>query len=393
MTPYASDNAAAGRGRAVNTIPPVSDVPPQSGPIAVYGATGYTGRLVAAELRRRGADFVLAGRSAPKLEILAEDLGGAATRAVALDDPAGLRELLEPCAAVIACAGPFRLHGEPVVAAAVDSATHYLDTTGEQPFMRTVFDRYGDRALQAGVAAITAAGFDYLPGDMLAALTAAELSEIDEVVLAYCPRGFGPSRGTAMSALGMISGGDLEWRDGELRPASQGVARGTWEFPEPIGLQRMVRYPAGEHVTVPRHVETSEVRTLLTASSVMPHPRLAFAAPLTMPVVQTATRTPLRRGLEAIVRRLPEGPSEENRRRSRFTIVCDASGPAGRRRGIVTGRDVYGLTARTTVEGALRCAAPGYGKSGALAPAQAFDPREFLRAMSGAGLSYEVIPA
>ena len=110
----------------------------QRGPIAVYGATGYTGKLIAAELAASGADFVLAGRSAEKLDALAEDVGGdVATRAVGLDDPDGLRDLLRDCAAVIACAGPFTLHGEPVLAAAVDTATHYLDTTGEQTWMKT----------------------------------------------------------------------------------------------------------------------------------------------------------------------------------------------------------------------------------------------------------------
>src|SRR5919204_948131 len=122
----------------------MAETPQQTGPIAVYGATGYTGRLIAAELRRRGAEVVLAGRSRAKLEILAEDLGGGMTIEEApLDDPAALRALLEPCAVVIACAGPFRLHGEPVLAAAVDARTHYLDTTGEQPFMRLVFEDYG----------------------------------------------------------------------------------------------------------------------------------------------------------------------------------------------------------------------------------------------------------
>src|SRR5918992_1611362 len=100
----------------------MAETPRQTGPIAVYGATGYTGRLVAAELRRRGADFLLAGRSASKLEIVAEDIGGAPTRAAALDDPAALRDLLAECAAVIACAGPFRLHGKPVVRAAIETA-------------------------------------------------------------------------------------------------------------------------------------------------------------------------------------------------------------------------------------------------------------------------------
>src|SRR3954449_8076714 len=262
----------------------------QTGPIAVYAATGYTGRLVAAELRRRGAEFVLAGRNPAKLEILAEELGdGVETRAARLDDEAKLGELLEPCAAVISCAGPFRLHGEPVLAAAVKSRTHYLDTTGEQPFMRTVFEAYGAPAEQAGLALVTAMGFDYVPGDMIAALTAGS-EPVDEIVLAYWMKGFGPTRGTALSALGMMAGGDVEWRDGGLAPAPQSVGRGTWGFGGPIGRQRMVRYPAGEHITVPRHVQTPRVRTLLAASTAVPVP--GPAASLVMAPFQLALRTP-----------------------------------------------------------------------------------------------------
>jgi hypothetical protein len=93
------------------------------------------------------------------------------------------------------------------------------------------------------------------------------------------------------------------------------------------------------------------------------------------------------------VGRLPEGPDEAARRAARFTVVCEAAGGGRRSRGIVHGRDVYGFTARATVEGALACAEPGYDRSGALAPSQAFDPERFLRAMSAAGLSYEVTPA
>jgi short subunit dehydrogenase-like uncharacterized protein len=365
--------------------------PPQTGPIAVYGATGYTGRLVAAELRRRGADLVLAGRNRAKLEILAEDLGGEiAIRDASLDDPAALRALLEPCAAVIACAGPFRLHGEPVLAAAVETGTHYLDTTGEQPFMLKVFDDYGPRAQRAGVALVTAMGFDYVPGDMIAALTSDGLGSLEEIVLAYAVRNFGMTRGTALSGLGMAAGGDMEWRDGALATAGSGVARGTWDFPEPVGRQRMIRYPAGEHVTVPRHVQTRRVRTLLTASTAIPLPLVPRIAPLVMAPFQLAMRTPLRRALAALVPRLPEGPSQESRRKSRFTIVCEARVDSQVRRGTVTGSDVYGLTAGTTVEGALRCAAPGYDRKGALAPSEAFDPRDFMGALQGYGVEHEV---
>ena len=85
---------------------------------------------------------------------------------------------------MIACAGPFTLHGEPLLKAAVETSTHYLDTTGEQPYMRLAFDSYGPRAEAAGTVVIPAMGFDYVPGDMIAALTADGMGEVDEVVLA-----------------------------------------------------------------------------------------------------------------------------------------------------------------------------------------------------------------
>jgi short subunit dehydrogenase-like uncharacterized protein len=362
-----------------------------TGTIAVYGATGYTGRLVAAELIRRGADTVLVGRNAAKLEIVAEDLGGVATRVASLDDLAALRAALEPCAAVISCAGPFSEHGEPVLTAAIDTRTHYLDTTGEQGYMRRVFDEFGVRANRAGVALLPAMGFDYAPGDMLAAVTAAPIEPVDELVAAYAVSGFGASRGTLRSVLGVLAGGNVEWRDGQLVPGSRTRSAGSFDFGEPIGRQRVIRLPAGEHVTVPRHIRAHSVRTVLTIGTVLPFARLfAPAAPLLMPAVGLLARTPAKRAIEVAIGRLPEGPSTEDRRRTQFTVVCEASANSERRRGVIHGTDVYGLTARAIVEGALRCATPGFEGAGALAPSQAFEPSEFLAAV---GLEPEAIPA
>jgi len=367
--------------------------PDQTGPVAVYGATGYTGQLVAEELERRGAEFVLAGRNAGKLEALASTLGGEVrTVAVSLDDSAGLRALLEPCAAVIACAGPFTRLGEPVAAAAADTGTHYLDTTGEQPFLKMVFDRYGERAAGTGGILVPAMGFDYVPGDMIAALTAAGMGPLDELVLAYSVKGFGMSRGTMHSGLLVAAGGDVEYRDGAWREPKGSVDRGTWEFPPPVGEQRMLRYPGGEQITVPRHVEVGRVSTMFSAATVLPSKRLAPAAPALMPAVRLGMRTPLRRVLDYLIDRLPEGPEPEDRRASRFMVSCEARAGAARRRGVVTGGDVYGLTAVTTVHGALLAAAPRYDRRGALAPSQAFEPGEFLGALGESGVEHEVEP-
>lgn len=359
-------------------------------PIAVYGATGFTGELIARELKDAGADLVIAGRDRGKLERLSKELGGVPFSAVSLDDPRALQEMLEPCSVVVACAGPFSLHGESLVAAAADTGTHYLDTTGEQPFMRMVFDRYDERAAETGAALVSGMGFDYLPGDMIAALTAEGMGSLEEIVVAYCVQGFAPTHGTALSGLEIMRGDDVVWSGRDWRPAPRSADGGRWRFPDPIGEQRMLRYPAGEQVTVPRHVETARVRTLLNGMVVPP--QLMPLAVASSPLLGLAMRTPLRKAMGALIRRLPAAPSEEDRKKARFMISCEARGKSGARRGIVRGGDVYGLTAVSLAHGALLCADPGYDRKGALAPAQAFDPTSFFAALADFGVSIEVEP-
>src|ERR1044072_2903879 len=223
-------------------------IPPPDRSIALYGATGFTGELIARELKRAGANFLITGRDARKLEALSEELGGVPFKAVPVDDAAGRRELLEPCSVGVACAGPFGLYGEPVVEAAVETGTHYLDTTGEQPFMRMVFDRYGARAAETGAAVVSGMGFDYLPGDLIAALTAEGMGPLAEIVVAYCVHGFAPTHGTALAGLETRRGGTVVGADGDRRDAPRSADGGRWHFPDPLGEMRMLRYPAGEQI-------------------------------------------------------------------------------------------------------------------------------------------------
>ena len=298
-------------------------------------------------------------------------------QAASLEDDVALRALLSDCAAVIDCAGPFVRYGEPVLRAAIETGTHYLDTTGEQPYMGMAFDRYGPEAEAAGVAVIPAMGFDYVPGDMLAALTARDMGELDEIALAYAWRGFQPSHGTARSALEILSGEDVEWRNLKWQPASGSIGRGSFDFPEPVGRQRMIHYPSGEQITVPRHVATRNVRTTLNAAAIA-SPKLAAGVQLLGRPMGLALRTPLKRALSAAISRLPEGPSSERTGQMRFMIVCDATRGEQRARGVISGRDVYGLTAPLVSKGGLIVAGRGFSAAGALAPAQAFDPEDFL---------------
>src|SRR6476469_2650753 len=102
------------------------------GRIVLFGATGYTGRLVAASLLERGARPVLAGRSKDSLDALASELGGGLDTAVAdVARPESVGELVKRGDVLLSTVGPFARWGEPAVRAAVDAGAHYLDSTGE----------------------------------------------------------------------------------------------------------------------------------------------------------------------------------------------------------------------------------------------------------------------
>jgi short subunit dehydrogenase-like uncharacterized protein len=120
--------------------------------MAVYGASGYTGRLVLAELARRGIPPVLIGRDPARLRAAAAGAGRPAAETVqaSLDDPAALAEAFAGCAAVINCAGPFITSGEPVVRAAITAGCHYVDISGEQLYLQQIFERFGQQAATRG---------------------------------------------------------------------------------------------------------------------------------------------------------------------------------------------------------------------------------------------------
>jgi len=362
--------------------------------IAVYGATGYTGRLVAAELARRGLPARLCGRSGGKLRALRTSLGvDWDVRVAAIDDAAGLRRAFDGCSVVLSCAGPFTFYGAPVIEAALDVGAHYCDTTAEQLYMQGVFEHLGPVSSERGLAVVPAVGFDVVPGDLAAALAARGVARVDEVVVAYAMTGFAMTRGTMRSALEMLRGGELEYVDGGWRPAPRSVALAeSFTFPAPVGEQPVVRFPGGEVVTVPRHVRTRAVRGRMTAESYAPHPALAGAVPYAMPALGVLLATPLSAVADAVIDRLPEGPSEADRVAGRWTVVAEAQGEGATGRCTISGSDPYGITAVIAVEFARILGSASFTGSGALAPAQVTEPDELLTFLADHGVTYEAPP-
>jgi short subunit dehydrogenase-like uncharacterized protein len=327
--------------------------------IAVQGATGYQAGLVLDELSRRGLEAVLIGRDPGRLAAVGPP--GAERRPAALDDPAALAG----CAVVINCAGPFTPAGPAVARAAIAAGCHYVDTAGEQLFVGALFDEVAADAASAGVAVVPATNDGVLPTDLLAHLIADRVGPVAEVAITHLiSGGGGMSRGSLRSfaaAAATFASGGLEYRDGRWRPGAP--ARRTITGPAGAPLE-VVRFPLVEVVTVPRHVSVGRVEGLVDAAL---GDRFAALPPT------------------AALDALPAGPAEPDRRAQRFTYLVDVTNVDGRTvRGVVRGTDTYGSTAVIAVEAARRLAAGG-APGGVLAPAQAFDPADFLAFLAGRG--------
>ncbi len=142
--------------------------------LIVYGATGYTGRLVAEHLAREyaaggGPRWAMAGRNAAKLEEIHAAVGAPAEATLIVadaDDPASMAHLAQQARAIVTTVGPYQLYGEPLVKACAEAGTDYADLCGEPLWMRDMIDRYHEAAKASGARIAFSSGFDSIPFDL-----------------------------------------------------------------------------------------------------------------------------------------------------------------------------------------------------------------------------------
>jgi short subunit dehydrogenase-like uncharacterized protein len=142
--------------------------------IVVYGATGFTGQLVAEYLATHYRDddrlkWAMAGRSLDKLKSVRDAIGASAdTPSIVADsgDVASLNAMIEQARLVISTVGPYQLYGNELLAACVKSGTDYVDLCGEPIWMRQMIDAHQAAAQKSGARIVFSCGFDSLPFEL-----------------------------------------------------------------------------------------------------------------------------------------------------------------------------------------------------------------------------------
>lgn len=304
----------------------------------IYGATGYTGRLLARAAKERGLHPCLGGRNEARLAAVATGLG-LEYRVAGLDR--GLDEALRGVRVVLNAAGPFCATHPSLVEACLRAGAHYLDLSGEAE----VFERVRERDVEArasGVMLMPGVGFDVVPSDCLVSHLARKVRDARRLVIG-------------------ISGLEVMSR-GSYRTLVQGVGQsilvrrgGVLEGIPPGSLLRELDFGAGPRLSVALNWAdvssawySTGIPDIEVYSEATPALRMMFLANRWVSGVLTPEAA--RQWGELSARALPDGPSEEQRAGRRGLVVAEVEDGAGRRsRARLRTPEAYGFTCTTAL--------------------------------------------
>ena len=394
--------------------------------LILWGATGFTGQLVARYLQQQYGDrlhWALAGRNEQKLNRVRARINAPVLPLLTADshDRASLEALAAETKVIISTVGPYALHGSELVAACVAQGTHYCDLTGEVQWMRRMIDQHHAAAEAKGVKIVHTCGFDSIPSDMGVWFLQREAQRLHGqpcVHIRYRLKGAsgGFSGGTLASLNNVVTessqdpevaqlladpyalnpAGERQGPDGpDLQEGEYDAVAGAYVAPFVMASinTRVVRrshalqgYPYGKDFRYDEATITGDGWWGKTA---------AWGISTGMNLVQQATPgSPLRWVMDTFLPKSGEGPSEKAQENGYFKVYLFGSLPNGDIvRATVTGdRDPgYGATSRMLAESAM-CLAQDQltTPSGVLTPSVAMGEALLTRLQTNAGLSFQV---
>jgi len=319
----------------------------------IYGATGYTGRLVARHAKEQGLTPVLAGRS-NETAALAAELGLPA-RVFSLSDVAATRRALDGMSVVAHCAGPFAVTSAPMLDACLLARTHYVDITGEIDVFVAAQRRHNE-AVAAGIVVCPGVGFDVIPTDCTAACLVEALPDATRLALGFRAVG-ARSPGTARTSIDGVRQGARVRKNGAI--VTEPLGKRTRMIDFGTGAKLAVSIPWGDVATAYFTTGIANIEVYVPASprSIARLRRLDRLRPLLrMPIVRA-----LAGGMAA--RRNP-GPSQKERDSEKTWVWGEVRNDQGEKRvARLTTPNGYRLTADGVLMAvrALLVRAPGGG--------------------------------
>jgi short subunit dehydrogenase-like uncharacterized protein len=240
--------------------------------VVLYGATGFTGKRAAHYFAKNApADlkWAIAGRTKSKLEQLRAQLGRDDVGVIVADssDVSSVEAMVARTRVMLSTAGPFALYGTPVVKACVDYGVHYVDITGETPWVRSLIDSFHDKAAADKTRIVPLCGYDSVPSDLGAWMMAdhirRELKQgTVEVRAAFSMSGGGLNGGTLASATNMSAA-----REGSqlydvllLNPSNRNTEEERRRSVDPLGVDYDEDFGRWMHPFVMGPVNTRVVR-------------------------------------------------------------------------------------------------------------------------------------
>jgi short subunit dehydrogenase-like uncharacterized protein len=309
------------------------------------------------------------------VEALASELGGLEWAVADVSDPDSIRALVDRGDVLITTVGPFTRYGEPAVQAAIARGAHYLDSTGEPPFIRDVFERHGGGAQAAGCGLLTAFGNDWVPGNLAGALALREAGDAARRVdVAYYATGeMDMSGGTRASTAAVIAEPGFAWRGGRI--VTERMAKRVREF-DARGKKRPGVSVAGtEHYALPRFApQLLDVDVYLGWFGPMSRPLQALSMGMAgvnrVPGMSSAFNALTQR----FVKGSTGGPDAEARARSGSHYLAIARDGAGKPLAEVhlEGPNGYTITGALLAWGAGVASRGGLKGTGALGPVDGF---------------------
>ena len=348
----------------------------------LYGAYGYTGRLITSMCAARGLRPLLSGRNADKLAAMHDEFGFD-YRAVDLQNRTELDALLREYPLVLHAAGPFEQTAQPMLEACLRTSTHYLDITGEIPvFARAA--RMGPEAEKTGVMLLPGVGFDVVPTDCAAAYLKQEMPEATELTLAFAWKGGGVSQGTAKTMLAGAGSGGAIREHGKIKTVKAAFETRSFPFTEAVSLNA-VTIPWGDVFTAYFTTGIPNIKTFFAVppAQLQTMRRSNWLAPL---LKLSPVQAYLRRKIEA----RPAGPDEKQRAAAESYIYGEVKDVSGRTRAVrlrtPEGYTLTGMTSLLVVAKVLR----GEWKAGYQTPAGLYGPDLIMEV---AGVTRETVKA